>query len=415
MNNKDFGKFISALRKEKGLTQKELGEKLNLTDKAISRWENGKSYPDIEMLESISKELDVSISELIACKRIETKEEAITITEVAYIVEAKQGKKNKKFYYSLISIILIIVIILSGVIVHISKENNSEYYSQKLGIVCTDIVSSLNNISAAIDCDDYLLSDFNLVCNGQNEIEVLYLSGNCENMDRHYVSTMSNIEYTKIDYCKLYKSKKNIKEYEIGPDLKTIIEMFKVLNISSIDSDYDESKRYGIDLILPYFNYETVQDDKTYLFKDGKIIKQIRGNKISGTYANVEIYELNSNSLAEILIPTSSNESLKTIENFFSCYEQSDLEGMKRYSTNEFQKSYFHNGDVFGFSQAKLLSIYELSYDSENKIWMYGIKLEAEPTETSAFYDNGKKVEVVLSFLVAKQNGHYYINGVTTE
>lgn len=108
MNNQDFGKFISTLRKEKGLTQKELAERLNLTDKAISCWENGKNYPDIEMFEEISKELDVSISELIACKKIETKEEAISITERAYIDELINGRKKKKRYKTVLILSILI-------------------------------------------------------------------------------------------------------------------------------------------------------------------------------------------------------------------------------------------------------------------------------------------------------------------
>ena len=52
MNTYEFGKFLCQLRKEKGLTQLQLAEKLNVTDKAISRWETGKNYPDIEIFES---------------------------------------------------------------------------------------------------------------------------------------------------------------------------------------------------------------------------------------------------------------------------------------------------------------------------------------------------------------------------
>lgn len=111
MNNQDFGKFISALRKEKGLTQKELGEKLNLTDKAISRWENGKSYPDIEILESISKELDVSISELIACKKIENSEEAEIETAKAIIIQSNRAKKFKKYALAITALFALVVLV----------------------------------------------------------------------------------------------------------------------------------------------------------------------------------------------------------------------------------------------------------------------------------------------------------------
>ncbi len=57
MNSKDFGKRVAALRKEKGLTQSELAEKLNISNKAISRWETGEGYPEITILPSLAVSL----------------------------------------------------------------------------------------------------------------------------------------------------------------------------------------------------------------------------------------------------------------------------------------------------------------------------------------------------------------------
>ena len=65
MDNQKFGDFIKKLRKEKGLTQKELGDKLNITDKAISKWERGLSFPDITMLNTLSDFFEVDVSELL--------------------------------------------------------------------------------------------------------------------------------------------------------------------------------------------------------------------------------------------------------------------------------------------------------------------------------------------------------------
>ena len=70
MDQIKIGKFIAALRKERGLTQAQLGEKLGVTNKTVSRWENGNYMPDIEMLLLLSKEFDVSINELISGQRL---------------------------------------------------------------------------------------------------------------------------------------------------------------------------------------------------------------------------------------------------------------------------------------------------------------------------------------------------------
>ena len=62
-----LGEKISEVRKLKKMTQKELAERLNVSDKVISKWETGKSLPDVETMLKLSEVLDVSISELYDC------------------------------------------------------------------------------------------------------------------------------------------------------------------------------------------------------------------------------------------------------------------------------------------------------------------------------------------------------------
>lgn len=69
MNAEKTGAFIAALRGELGLTQKELADKIGVTDKAVSKWECGRGFPDIGILEILSKELGVSVTELINGER----------------------------------------------------------------------------------------------------------------------------------------------------------------------------------------------------------------------------------------------------------------------------------------------------------------------------------------------------------
>lgn len=73
MNNEKIGKFIRKLRKEAGLTQKELADKLGVTDRAISKWERGLGCPDISLLEDVAKVLDVAILELLKGEHLEQK------------------------------------------------------------------------------------------------------------------------------------------------------------------------------------------------------------------------------------------------------------------------------------------------------------------------------------------------------
>ncbi len=69
MDVKNTGLFICELRKELGLTQKELAGKIGVTDKAVSKWERGHGFPDIAVLEILAKELNVSIAELMSGER----------------------------------------------------------------------------------------------------------------------------------------------------------------------------------------------------------------------------------------------------------------------------------------------------------------------------------------------------------
>ncbi|MDD6816463.1 MAG: helix-turn-helix transcriptional regulator [Firmicutes bacterium] len=66
MNAKEFGEKISALRKKQGLTQMQLAEKLNVSNKTISRWETGEGYPDISVLSALANHLHVTVDQLLA-------------------------------------------------------------------------------------------------------------------------------------------------------------------------------------------------------------------------------------------------------------------------------------------------------------------------------------------------------------
>ncbi|MDE7170654.1 MAG: helix-turn-helix domain-containing protein [Oscillospiraceae bacterium] len=70
MDQAKVGRFIAALRKEKGLTQEALGRKLGVTNKTVSRWENGNYMPDIELLVPLGEALGVSVNELLAGERL---------------------------------------------------------------------------------------------------------------------------------------------------------------------------------------------------------------------------------------------------------------------------------------------------------------------------------------------------------
>jgi len=131
MNQEKIGKFIAKLRKEKKITQHELGEKLGVTDKTISRWENGNYMPDLSLLKPLCKELNISINELLSGERIDKdnyqeKFEENVINTIDYT-----NKKITK-YSNIISMLLIVfglIISLSAITIFPSESSWGSIYS----------------------------------------------------------------------------------------------------------------------------------------------------------------------------------------------------------------------------------------------------------------------------------------------
>lgn len=99
MDNIKTGSLIRDLRKEKGMTQKELADLLHITDRAVSKWERGLCAPDISALEPLANILDITITELIAGQRMEACETVKVIEEniqevIAYSEKEITNKTN---------------------------------------------------------------------------------------------------------------------------------------------------------------------------------------------------------------------------------------------------------------------------------------------------------------------------------
>lgn len=110
MDQEKIGKFISKLRKEKGLTQEELAKKLNVTDRAVSHWENGRRLPDVFLFKSICEVLDVSINELICGEKIKNTNEKFDENIVKTI---DIMKRKYKLLYMFLFVIGLFTIVLS--------------------------------------------------------------------------------------------------------------------------------------------------------------------------------------------------------------------------------------------------------------------------------------------------------------
>ena len=99
MNQEIIGKFLAEERKHKEYTQKQLADILKVSDKTISKWETGKSLPDLEMMNSLCQIFDISINELLSGERISTEELQIraekNIKEL--ILDNESNRKNNRW------------------------------------------------------------------------------------------------------------------------------------------------------------------------------------------------------------------------------------------------------------------------------------------------------------------------------
>ena len=103
MNQIETGKFIAACRKEKGMTQAQLAEKLNITDRAVSKWETGKSMPDSSIMLELCNILGVTVNELLSGERIEVNNYEEKASE--NLIELKKKDENNINKNVVISII----------------------------------------------------------------------------------------------------------------------------------------------------------------------------------------------------------------------------------------------------------------------------------------------------------------------
>lgn len=109
MDNKTTGAFISAIRKELNLNQKQLAEKLGVTDKAVSKWETGRSAPDIALLEPLARELGVSVVEILQGEKIKEENFPAVSDEVVVTTMKKDKKKLWRAVALTIGVILSII------------------------------------------------------------------------------------------------------------------------------------------------------------------------------------------------------------------------------------------------------------------------------------------------------------------
>lgn len=121
MDAKKFGVFIATLRKEKNMTQVDLAKRLQVTDKAVSKWERGLGFPDINSIEPLADALGVSVLEIMRSEKItenavtqDTASEALTDTFELVKLQRKAERKSIVKVAGYIAAILVLIFLIDS-------------------------------------------------------------------------------------------------------------------------------------------------------------------------------------------------------------------------------------------------------------------------------------------------------------
>lgn len=137
MNQEKIGKFIAECRKKRNMTQSELGEKLGVTEKSVSNWENGRNMPDLSLFKPLCNELNISLNDLMSGEIVTEKEYQEKLEEniIKTIDYTNKKIENRNSFIGLILITFGVLISITAVAIFPSESSWGAIYSVFGGII----------------------------------------------------------------------------------------------------------------------------------------------------------------------------------------------------------------------------------------------------------------------------------------
>lgn len=266
MNENKTGAFISTLRKEKELTQAQLAEKLNVTDKAISRWETGKGMPDSSLLVPLANILGITVNELLTGEKIP--EETFTQKSEDNLVVAVQRtetavKKGKTVKFFLIVAVIFCVFSISFLIkIVIDKQNTVTYvgdFGTKNRIAVTELLIALDSRNSYFS-ENTVCTDIDIRLDADGNFKSAEIKMNDESM-HEYISLVllspseqpEQLSYIINKKYSYYSTEDGILYSDLCDFLKNEDFIESAKNYSEIEK-YDEIYITGMSTL--YFNFD---------------------------------------------------------------------------------------------------------------------------------------------------------------
>lgn len=259
MELKKIGSFIFKLRKEMGLTQAELAEKIGVSDKTVSKWENGNCLPDSTRLGTVAEILNVTVFELMNGERnIDTTTNNINKTissGVNYYHEKEKKKFNKKLLVILVLVVILIIALLSIFFFNnydnckiFSILSDSREYSAKGNIIITNEGTTITLLDVSLsgnDSTNYYAYEYELYLGKER----LYKNGNIALYEHDSSSELLYLN-DAIENISIYV-KNNNDLNDINGNLKLVINYLdKKLETQTINMDLSLVKDFSNNKLL---------------------------------------------------------------------------------------------------------------------------------------------------------------------
>lgn len=302
MTDNKTGAFISKLRKEKGLTQVQLAEKLNVTDKAVSRWETGKGMPESTLLIPLADTLGITVNELLTGEKIS--EETFTQKSDNNLVEAVQKtevavKKGKTIKIFLIVAVIFCVFSISFLIkTVIDKQNTVTYvgdFGTKNRIAVTELLVELDSRNSYFS-ENTVCTDIDIRLDADGNFKHAEIKMNDESM-HEYINLVlispseqpEQISYIITKKYSYYSTEDGILYSDLCDFLRNEEFIEAAKNYSEIKV-FDEFYIAGMSTL--YFNFDgkdTAMFSKQHLFADSEFKKVWNASGMKGKYFEISI------------------------------------------------------------------------------------------------------------------------------
>ena len=264
MNNKKIGDFIRKRRKDKNLTQMELAERLNVSNRTISKWENGNCLPDYSIFNDLCNELDISINELFQGEELSKEDYQKKLEERFILIDKSKIKKKriKRIIFVIITLIIIYLLykffILYYFVIRLSNDYQKNIFPYNHNISELKIINNkMDNTSINNDISIYIPNKYELITDTKKSNFVkegcsVYINNlNDKNFDAAII--ICNNDFDNII---------NLDHYGINNSIIPFFDSYSILKKNKINDIVD---------ILQY--YEKHYNDKMNIFTNNNKIK----------------------------------------------------------------------------------------------------------------------------------------------